>query len=167
MRSLVSSSLATSHYHPAAAAQSPRVGSLPHGVRDLLHAMDERSASDVPWWVVPDTTATDASSSEDGPGADDGVNKHKHASPGTTTASLSLSSSNKNAGYLIGALIAGIQKPLATAAVVMGIVSLSFPLSKNVGHFFNWQSDSESRHDDQDDDSSAAESDDEDDDDDS
>ena len=163
MRSLVSSSLATSHYHPAAAAAQP--SSLPNsGVRDLLqHAIDERSASDVPWWVVPDTTATDASSSEDGPGADDGVNKHKHASPGTTTASLSLSSSNKNAGYLIGALIAGIQKPLATAAVVMGIVSLSFPLSKNVGHFFNWQSDSESRHDDQDDDSSAAESDDDDD----
>ena len=128
----------------------------------MLHAMDERSASDVPWWVVPDTyTDTDASSSEeDGTGADDGVNKQKHASPGTTAFS------NNNAGYLIGALIAGIQKPLATAAVVMGIVSLSFPLSKNVGHFFNWQSDSDSCHD-QDDDSSAAESDDDDDDDDS
>ena len=122
VRSLVSSSLA-SHHYPSSELRPTATASSINKVRDLLRDMDERSTSDMPWWVVADTSDTEVSSE---------VSKNRAAR--AQMHEMVSSSSNSAGGYLIGALIAGVQKPLATAAVVMGVVALSFPLSTAV-HF--------------------------------
>jgi hypothetical protein len=75
---------------------------------EKLEAIDRRAASDLPWWVV--------ANSEEGEGEQ------------TSSAVLDVeTAAANNAGYLLAALAAGTRAPLAMAAVVMSILSVSWP----------------------------------------
>jgi hypothetical protein len=86
--------------------------------REHLQAIDDRAASDTPWWVV------DSPPSE--------VNSANSTSPSTTAVSPVYETdvtSASNLAYVLGAFIAGTKAPLAVASVVIGIVATSFPWS--------------------------------------
>lgn len=95
---------------------STSLNELPHefSSRTALWAIDQRSASDLPWWVVSDS----GSDSED---AD---------SISSVVADVGSAATN-NAGYLLGAMVAGAQAPIAMSVVVLGLASLvAFPERK-------------------------------------
>jgi len=69
-------------------------------ISDALEAMDRRSATDQPWWVVP---------------SDADNEKPTH----------DLSTSSPNAGHVIGGLIAATQAPITTAVAVVCMLGLS------------------------------------------
>ena len=82
---------------------------------EYLHAMDERSASDVPWWVAADSSASEADDQDR-----------------SSRAIHEVASASNNVGYLLGAFVAGTQKPLAMAAVVVGLVAVSFTMTVQI-----------------------------------
>lgn len=78
----------------------------------VLADIDRRASSDLPWWVI-------AESSDDDNGS---LTRMDAVLLDTETAA------GNNAGYLLGALVAGTQAPLTMATLVLGLVGLvSFP----------------------------------------
>jgi hypothetical protein len=97
---------------------STSLNELPHefSSRTALWAIDQRSASDLPWWVV-----SDSESSSDSEDAD---------RMSSVVADVGSAATN-NAGYLLGAMVAGAQAPIAMSVVVLGLASLvAFPERK-------------------------------------
>ena len=78
---------------------------------DALQAMDRRSLSFLPWWVVDD-------SDSDSELSDQNDNDDAVAVDGLNVAA------SVNAGHILGGLIAAIQAPLATAASVVLLLGL-------------------------------------------
>jgi hypothetical protein len=92
---------------------STSLNELPHefSSRTALWAIDQRSASDLPWWVVSDSS----SDSED-------------ADRMSSVVADVGSAATNNAGYLLSAMVAGTQAPIAMSMVVLGLASLvAFP----------------------------------------
>lgn len=85
--------------------------------REFLQSMDRRAASDMPWWVVADSSDSDH-------GATAAANAPVYEAEATAA---------NNPGYLLGALVAGTSAPLTMAAVVMGLVAAFLPLSEQKG----------------------------------
>jgi hypothetical protein len=88
---------------------------LPHEFSSgtALRDIDQRSASDLPWWV--------SEASSDSEDAD---------TMSSVVADIGSAASN-NAGYLLGAMVAAAQAPVAMAVIVLGLAGLvSFPKPK-------------------------------------
>jgi hypothetical protein len=71
-----------------------------------LQAMDKRAASNLPWWVVDSDDTGDES-------------REKFSSRETEIIN--------SGGFLFGAVLAGTQSPVAMAAVVLALLSATFP----------------------------------------
>jgi hypothetical protein len=72
--------------------------------KEALESMDQRSASDEPWWVISE----DNSSDEDKEGDNE-----------------PMVSVTANTGTVIGALVATIQAPMATATAIVCMLGLA------------------------------------------
>ena len=87
-----------------------------------LKAMDERSASDLPWWVV---TANDSSDSEA-----ESTTKFATTSTGLSSSSIPAAATAAavltNGGFLFGAMLAASQSPVGLAMVVLALVAASY-----------------------------------------
>jgi hypothetical protein len=84
--------------------------------KSLLRAMDQRSSTDLPWWVDSDTSIP----------SDNGDFK----SLPLREAELA---TNNNPGYLIGTIIAGTRFPLATASLVVAVTAVSISSNERRG----------------------------------
>lgn len=80
--------------HMRASAATPG-----ESLQNLMKHMDRRAASDIPWWVLPD-------SDEDENNEEDEDEDHSRQSP-------------LNSGHVLAAFIAGLQAPLSTAAAIL------------------------------------------------
>jgi hypothetical protein len=80
-------------------------------IENALEAMDQRVSNYLPWWFT-----TDSSSSSD--------SEINSAVLETETEAIN------NAGYLIGALVAGTQSPLCMAGAVLAVMSVAIPMNK-------------------------------------
>jgi hypothetical protein len=76
--------------------------------RRILQAMDQRSSTDLPWWVDSDTSFPSDS--------------NEFKSLPLREAELT---ANNNPGYLLGTIIAGTRFPLVTASLVVAITAFS------------------------------------------
>jgi len=77
----------------------------------LLRAMDKRASSEIPWWIQ--ATSSDESDTED-------IIPLRRDADGTSSSP----------GFMLAALVASTQAPLATAALVLSIVG-STTISNN------------------------------------
>jgi len=82
--------------------------------QEALQALDSRSSSYMPWWVVPDTS--------------DGEETESAAARSQELADAEVNGLN-NAGYLLGSVIIGTQSPLTMAGVVLALVGASMNAS--------------------------------------
>lgn len=101
---------------------SPSLNDLPEDISSqaALWAIDQRSASELPWWVTSGESSSSSSDSED-----DGDQRS------SVVADVGSAATN-NAGYLLGAMVAGTQAPVTMAALVLGLASVvAFPHPKD------------------------------------